>query len=304
MERPHLMDGGHGYYLPYHAGEEHIGVNKSIASHGGECFQYVPEELHHVISVTEPPHLQGNHEEADTLIAFHVANITASHTIVRASDTDVLVILIDALGQQRLEVRSMTNIIMDCGMGNSRSNINVSNIANILEESKSGLPRVIPTYHAFTGCYFTSAFYRKGKVKPYDIMKNDETGQFVDLFISMGDITGDVASEFVCRMYAQTKTRDVNAARYNKLVDMTGKPDKNDRLQPIWFEGLPAPDSLFRTTDNKEAETEVESDSDETIITGMDDETGNERSNLDELSDSDDDPWSEDSGSDQEDEMD
>ncbi|KAG1704001.1 hypothetical protein GQR58_004073 [Nymphon striatum] len=29
MERPHLMDGGHGYYLPYHAGEEHIGVNKS-----------------------------------------------------------------------------------------------------------------------------------------------------------------------------------------------------------------------------------------------------------------------------------
>ncbi|KAG1713966.1 hypothetical protein GQR58_002026 [Nymphon striatum] len=24
MERPHLMDGGHGYYLPYHAGEEHI----------------------------------------------------------------------------------------------------------------------------------------------------------------------------------------------------------------------------------------------------------------------------------------
>ncbi|KAG1676585.1 hypothetical protein GQR58_014198 [Nymphon striatum] len=28
MERPHLMDGVHGYYLPYHAGEEHIGVNK------------------------------------------------------------------------------------------------------------------------------------------------------------------------------------------------------------------------------------------------------------------------------------
>ncbi|KAG1676586.1 hypothetical protein GQR58_014198 [Nymphon striatum] len=25
MERPHLMDGVHGYYLPYHAGEEHIG---------------------------------------------------------------------------------------------------------------------------------------------------------------------------------------------------------------------------------------------------------------------------------------
>ena len=35
--------------------------------------------------------------------------------MVRASDTDVLVILIGALGQQRREVRSMANIIMDCG---------------------------------------------------------------------------------------------------------------------------------------------------------------------------------------------
>uniref|UniRef100_A0A8C4WVR7 Uncharacterized protein n=1 Tax=Eptatretus burgeri TaxID=7764 RepID=A0A8C4WVR7_EPTBU len=52
-------------------------------------------------------------------IAFHIANITAGNVMVRASDTDVLVILIVALGQQRREVRSMANIIMDCGMGNS-----------------------------------------------------------------------------------------------------------------------------------------------------------------------------------------
>jgi len=36
----------------------------------------------------------------------------------------------------------------------------------------------------------------------------------------------DVALEFVCRMYAQSKTRDVNEARYNKLMQMTGKVDQ------------------------------------------------------------------------------
>lgn len=71
---------------------------------------------------------------------------------------------------------------------------------------------------------------RKGKVKPFDIMSKDATGKFVDLFISMGDITGsvdvDAASEFVCQVYAQYKTRDVNEARYNKMLQMTGKIDQ------------------------------------------------------------------------------
>ena len=136
-----------------------FGGKTLLASYGGECFQYVPDEDHH-ITVTSPSHLQGDHEEADTLIAFHIANITAGNVIVRASDTDVLVILIGALGQQRREVRAMANIIMDYGMGNSRRYINVTNIADVLEECKPGLPRALPGYHAFTGCDFTSAFYR------------------------------------------------------------------------------------------------------------------------------------------------
>ena len=49
----------------------------------------------------------------------------------------------------------------------------------------------------------------------------------MEMFISMGDITRgvdmDVASEFVCQMYSQQKTRDVNEARYIKMLEMTGK---------------------------------------------------------------------------------
>lgn len=73
-------------------------------------------------------------------------------------------------------------------------------------------------------------FFRKGKSKPLDLVEKDKTGCYVNLFISMGEVHGsvdlDVASEFVCRMYAQSKTRDVNEARYNKLMQMTGKVDQ------------------------------------------------------------------------------
>ena len=77
--------------------------------------------------------------------------------MVRASDSDVLVILIGVFGQQLLEERPL--IIMDCGAGHNRRYISVKNIANKLDDSKPGLPRVIPAYHAFTGCDFTSSSY-------------------------------------------------------------------------------------------------------------------------------------------------
>jgi len=75
-----------------------------------------------------------------------------------------------------------------------------------------------------------SVSFRKGKVKPLQILEKDESLQFINLFTSMGeqfdDVDVDVASEFVCRMYAQTKTRDVDEARHKKLIEMTGKVDK------------------------------------------------------------------------------
>ena len=128
------------------------------ASFGGECFQYTPTNGCQEITMTTPAYLQADHEEADTLIAFHLINITASKVLVRASDTDVLVILVGMLGNQRREVRSMKTVIMDYGSGNSRRFINVSNIVEIFEERKPGLPRALPGYHAFTGCDFTAPF--------------------------------------------------------------------------------------------------------------------------------------------------
>lgn len=129
-----------------------------FVSYGGECYQFFQDENEHII-VTKPHYLQGDHEEADTLVTFHAANVTGD-IIVRASDTDILVILIAALGRRRPEERSSTMILMDCGMGNNRRFINVTNIVSTLEDIKPGLPAALPGYHAFTGCDYTSAFYK------------------------------------------------------------------------------------------------------------------------------------------------
>ena len=130
------------------------------ASLGGLCYKYVPDVQAHVINVSQPEHLQGDHEEADTLIAFHVTNIKATHITVRASDTDVLAILIGIVGQQEPVSRSQKSVVMDCGMGNDRRFINVSNIVEILEDTIAELSRAVSGFHAFTGCDVTSAFFR------------------------------------------------------------------------------------------------------------------------------------------------
>uniref|UniRef100_UPI00358E4927 uncharacterized protein isoform X4 n=1 Tax=Myxine glutinosa TaxID=7769 RepID=UPI00358E4927 len=76
-----------------------------------------------------------------------------------------------------------------------------------------------------------------GKSKPLDVVEKDKTGCYVNLFFSTGEVDGsvdpDVASELVCRMYGQSKTRDVNEARYNKLMQMTGKVDQENPLVNI-----------------------------------------------------------------------
>ncbi|KAK4309969.1 hypothetical protein Pmani_018436 [Petrolisthes manimaculis] len=48
-----------------------------------------------------------------------------------------------------------------------------------------------------------------------------------------GDVNIEVASEFVCKMLSQPKVRSVDEARYNKLMQMTGKIDQDKPLTNI-----------------------------------------------------------------------
>ena len=204
-----------------------------VASHGGNCCRYTPVwneiAMESSVIVEQPVALQGKHEEADTLIALHVSQL-GGEVVVRASDTDVLVILLAMENAGDTE----RHVYMDCGGGNSRRLLDITAIQTSLKEKQTGICAALPGLHALTGCDFTAAFYGKAKVKPFEILENDDTRCFIEFFRNLVDkeVTPDqaIAELFVCRLYGFKNLTSVDEVRYAKLVQMTGKIDKVSSL--------------------------------------------------------------------------
>ena len=74
-------------------------------------------------------------------------------------DTDFLVLLVSYVSDKPIAQR----VLFETGVGNKRSLLHIQGIANGVGEKMS---QALFGYHAFTGCDSTSAFVRKGKVKP------------------------------------------------------------------------------------------------------------------------------------------
>ena len=145
-----------------------IGQKTVYLSHGGKCIKLQNAESL-IFHVTEPDHLQAEHEAADTLIAFHMSNILEGNIIVRSSDTDVLVILLGLLG--RFSFRG--KVILYFGSANHRRFLDVSEIAKELEKRQDGLTDALLGFHALTGSDFTFALIRKGKIMPFKMLEED-----------------------------------------------------------------------------------------------------------------------------------
>ena len=126
------------------------------------------------MNVEHPLELQGEHEVADTLLAFHAASGLTGNMLGRASDTDMLVIR-NLVTPSPLDLL----IIIDCGSGNDRRHSDISGIALALESKEKSLTAALPGLHSFTGCDYTTAFYRKGKVKPLEILEKDSEGGLI-----------------------------------------------------------------------------------------------------------------------------
>ena len=86
-----------------------------------------------------------------------------------------------------------------------------------------GLSAAVTGLHSMTGTDFTSAFFEKGKKRPWSVLlKNLE---YVEWFISLGlpeDPDETKCEEFVLLLYSLENSTDVNSARYNKLCQMAG----------------------------------------------------------------------------------
>ena len=112
-----------------------------------------------------------NHEEADTLVCFHARCIDNSgeteNIVVRASDKDIAIIFL-------YHSQTFTATLwMDTGTNakNTRRYINLTTIGELLGPL---LCELLPAFHAFTGCDYTSAFVRKGKKRPFAKSKDTQ----------------------------------------------------------------------------------------------------------------------------------
>lgn len=195
-----------------------IGGKTVYISHGGTCMKMKNKE--EVLETEKPSHLQCQHEEADTLLAFHTNSISSGTILVRSTDTDVLVILLGLAGRSE-----GINIILDYGSGNHRRYIGVSKLAAILEK-QPGMTEALIGLHALTGCDFTSCFFRKGKVRPFQRLEADPEHIMALQSLTTEEVDIQSVTSFVCSLYG-FKTSNIIEARYKAFMRMSGGKGKD-----------------------------------------------------------------------------
>jgi hypothetical protein len=211
-----------------------LGTKTVYVSHGGKCIEMKSND-DGLLQTEEPNHLQCQHEEADTLIAFHTKSISTGNILVRSTDTDVLIILLGLSGWSE-----GIKIILDYGTANHRRYIDVSTLAANLDEKQPGITQALIGLHALTGCDLTSCFFRKGKVKPLQRLEAD-----ADHVVALHSLTSDEVdipgvTSFVCSLYG-FKTSDINEARYKAFMRMSGGTEKEplSKIKKIDCASLP-----------------------------------------------------------------
>ena len=210
-----------------------IGQKTVYISHGGKCVLLKVNQMG-LLETEEPPEYQGDHEEADTLLAFHAYKI-GGQVMVRSSDTDVLAVLVGLV--PKMPATSM--ITVDFGTGNKRRFINVTNISNELERQQVGLSEALIGFHALTGCDFNSAFYRKGKSVPFSYLEKDSN--YVEALRTLGTdvIDKPAVTAYVCRLYGFRTLNNINEARYQSFTKMTKGKRQEVQVKKINCSSLP-----------------------------------------------------------------
>ncbi|MES9906099.1 MAG: hypothetical protein ABW168_25905, partial [Sedimenticola sp.] len=175
-------------------------------AHGSTCYRFTEDDGR--VKREALTDMQCEHEEADTRLIFHLANVFETcpdRTVsVRSNDTDVLVLLLYHVAKLRPE----TVVWMDAGLSGNNTRRSI-NITSILQKIDTTVIEALPALHAFTGSDYTSSFMNKGKIKPFDLVRKSST--YSKTFAQLGEtdtISEDGMSSieaFVCALYGRPK---------------------------------------------------------------------------------------------------
>lgn len=187
--------------------------NKIVYVNYKECHRYQVNNDDVVKTIKHSQSCSG-HEEADSKIIYHACNfeeIQPPYNItIRCSDTDILVIM---LGNMKF-VQEQVEVLMEVGVGKTQRNINIS---SLYKSSGVNLCDSLPAFHALTGCDFNPAFFRKGKKRPFHLLRNSE--KYVDALTNPSkypdcdNAVFETVKEFVCRIYGYKQINKINECR-------------------------------------------------------------------------------------------
>lgn len=145
-------------------------------------------------------HLSSDHEEADRRMLLHASDCSRDHQriVVQSPDTDVAALCVYAcnmINTQQLWFRT--------GVKDKLRFLPVHRLAEKLGED---LCRLIPSFHALTGCDSTSALYQIGKRKAWKALL-----QTKDVYVDLAGLGDNVpplqsvaktAEAFISSLYA------------------------------------------------------------------------------------------------------
>lgn len=190
----------------------------------GECYKFQVTEG--VMQRDTVDGLRNNHEEADTKICLHSlsADRENGNIVVRASDTDIAVILLYHC------YRFQSTLWMDIGTV-SKNNRRYVSLTAIWKELGPDLCAALPAFHAFTGSDYTSAFVRKGKVRPFKTLEKQphyqKSFRVMATNTTVSNKTKTALQRFKATMYGAEDSANtrLNDWRYEKF------------MQTLWTKG-------------------------------------------------------------------
>ena len=96
----------------------------------------------------------------------------------------------------------------------------------------SDLYAALTSFHAFTGSDYTSAFVRKGKLRPFKLLETEANWKNVFAMMASHEeisvATKESLMKFISRTYAGKKETGLNECRYKKFISAFG-PKHNEK---------------------------------------------------------------------------
>ena len=126
------------------------------------------------------------YEEADQHIIRHAINLAHKgyhHIQIHSADTDVIIL---SIAHSEIIFSKGINVLnVNCGSGK------FYNVKSISVQLGADVCKVVPFFHAFTGCDTVSSFYNHGKCKFFDTWM-ELNGTLTELFKSLSSIPDQI----------------------------------------------------------------------------------------------------------------